>query len=417
MFSQYNIGHVLIGANAAYTSASTIPALTAGQVAIVDPFGAVVTTGSAVAGQKFRIVQGRGAGLSPRSTDLIDPVNNVIYFNANRHYNSAEQVTYVGHDTTTGSIDAQNNTRYLLRVNLIEVDRTGFAQQDVIYGGYTSDASATQWEIAREIAKNINDNTRKRIERDVKAEAIFNSAGATGSGAITGTDEVNVTFNSDIITEGSDAWTSTPAIGEVISIAGAVDVGYEVVEIIDANSVRVHMPYQGATAVDAVAVSYTATSVAGVASGIRLTGIKRRFNPTVPGHFSKVRFNTQLENFGNTSITAATAPADGNGNLEQVAKEEYFTESVFGNRYRKDHLFRATIDTDLSGATFYGSLNLRWRTPHEVSGIGAKPESNKAVKVYVGDAAADSSWSAVGVQAANLLTILNTILGTSEAYS
>ena len=133
--------------------------------------------------------------------------------------------------------------------------------------------------------------------------------------------------------------------------------------------------------------------------------------------YSKVRFETQLSNFGSTILTSVTAPAEGSGNFEQVAKEEYFAESVFGNKYRRDRMFRATVDTDLSGATYYGCLSFAYTESHKVSGIGAVPVSNKHVKVFVGDGAADSSWSSTGVQAADLLAILNTIFGTSEAYS
>lgn len=416
MFSQYNIGWTLIGNNVAYTSATTANNIADGEIAVVDAFGNVVTTGSAAAGQKFRLVQGRGAGLSPRSTDLITPSNNLIYFNGSRHYNPSEQVTVVGFDGTTGSIDAINNNGYFLRLNMIEVDRTGFAQQNTIYGAYTTGTGATQWVVAREVAKNLNDNVRKLYERDVQAVSLFDAGSATGAGTITGTDEINVVNGSDIITEGTDAWTGTPAIGEVIALASS-DIGYEVVEVIDANTVRVHMPYQGATASDETAVSYTAASVAAVDCGIQLTGLIRNFDPTKPGLFQKVRWETQLQDFGNTSITSVSGAADGKGNFQQVAKEEYFGESVNGNRYRKDHLFRATIDTDLSGATYYGCLALRWKDPHEVSGVGPQPSSYKAVRAYVGDGAADSSWSAVGVQAANLLAILNTILGTSETYA
>lgn len=416
MFSQNNIGWTLIGDNIAYTSATKANQLAKGEIAVVDAFGNVITTSTDALGQKFRLVQGRGAGLSPRSTDLITPSGNLVYFNASRHYNPAEQVTAIGFNGTSGSIDTITNNLYFLRLNMIEVDRTGFGQANQIYGKYKSGAAVTQWQVAREVAANLNDNVRKQFERDVTAVSLFDAGSATGSGAITGTDNINVTNGSDIITEGSDAWTGTPTVGQVIALASS-DIGYEVVEVIDANTVRVHMPYQGATAANAVAVSYTAASVAAVNCGIQLTGVIRNFDPTKPGLFQKVRWETQLQDFGETNISSIQGAADGKGNFQQVAKEEYFTESVFGNRYRKDHLFRATIDTDLSGATYYGCLALRWRDPHEVSAIGPQPASSKHVRLYVGDGAADSSWSATGVQAATILTILNTILGTSETYA
>jgi len=301
---------------------------------------------------------------------------------------------------------------------MIEVDRTGFGQQNKIYGKYTSGAAVTQWQIAREVAKNLNDNVRKQFERDVSAVSLFDAGAAVAGAAITA-DETNFTKGSDIVTEGTAGWTGAPVLGQVISIDADDTKGYEIVEIISATAVRIHMPYQGPTVVDEVSTAFTVASVATVDAGILLTGLIRNFDPTKPGLFQKVRWETQLQDFGETPITAVQGAADGKGNFQQVAKEEYFTESVFGNRYRKDHLFRATIDTDLSGASFYGCLALRWKTPHEVSGIGPEPKSNKHVRVYVQRPLADSSWvtGAAGQQTTDLLGVLNTILGTAETYS
>jgi len=423
MISSRNIGFVLIGDTTPYNNASaTNPAEVGdGEVVVFDQWGTVVTTGTATAGQKFRVVQGRGSGLSNRSTDLIDPANgNLVSFNANRHYNAAEQVTDLGYNGSTGSIDAQNSTSYLLRINLLEKDKTGFAQQEKIYGKYTSDSSATQWEIAREIAANLNDNARKRKERDVSATCIFDNAAAVDGTSIVGPvnlDEVNVTHGSDIITQGSNAWTAAPVVGEVLSLDSANSVGYEIVEVINSTTVRVHMPYQGATATNQIATAHTAASIAAADCGIKLTGVARGFSASHPGRWAKVSFNTQLENFGNTTLTSTTTPTEGQGNYQQVAKDEYFAEAATGNKYRKDFLFSATTDTDLSGATYYGCLAFKWTSPHVVSGIGNQPVSSKHCHIYVGDGAADSAWSEAGNQGADLRAILNTIFGTSEAYN
>lgn len=416
-----NIGFIMIGANTAYTSATNPSLVGDGEVGLFTEYGTLITTSNDALDMKFRVVQGRGTGLSPRTTDLIDPSNgNLISFNANRHYNEAEQVTDIGHNGTTGSIDVQNSTRYFLRANLIELDKTGFAQQEKLYAGYTSDASATQWEISRELGKNFNENAKKRKERDISAECIFDAGSATDGTSIVGTtnlDEVNVTKDSDIMVQGSNSWTAAPVVGEVLSIDSDPDVGYEIVEVINSTTIRVHMPFQGATATNQVATAYTAASVATVDCGVRLTGVARGFDAKLPGRWQKVRFETQLENFGNTTLTSTTSPTEGQGNYQQVAKEEYFGEAINGNKYRRDHLFQATVDTDLTGATYYGCLAFKWKDPHLVSGVGPQPASYKHCHIYVGDGAADSSWSSSGVQAADLLTMLNTIFGTSESYS
>lgn len=419
MFSNNNIRSVMIGGDQSYTSATNVSGLLAGEVAVVDAFGAVITTSTDTLNKKFRIVQGRGAGLSQRTTDLIDPLGSIRYYKGASHENAAEQVTDIGFNGSTGALTAINSNSYLLRLNMIETDRTGFGQQDKVYGAYLSDATTTQWEVANKVSANLNDNVRKQYEKDVYALSLFDSGSSTDGAAIIGTtnvDEVDVVYGSDIIIEGSNSWTGAPVVGEVLSIDASADIGYEIVEVINATTVRVHMPFQGATAVNQVATAYTAASVAGVDCGIRLSGLVRDFDATKPGHFRKVRWETQLDNFGSSTLTSVTAPTEGKGNFQEVAKMEYFGEGVNGNKYRRDRMFRATIDTDLTGATYYGSLNIAWKESHFVSGIGSQPVSNKECVIYLGDGAADSSWTAAG-QVSTLLTILNSITGITAAFS
>jgi len=418
MFSNNNIRSVMIGGDQAYTSATNVSGLLAGEVAVIDAFGAVITTSTDALNKKFRIVQGRGAGLSQRATDLIDPAGSIRYYKGAGHASATEQVTDIGFNGTTGALTAINSNSYLLRLNMIETDRTGFGQQDKIYGAYLSDASTTQWEVAKNVASNLNDNVRKQFEKDVFALSLFDSGSSTDGSSIVGTtnvDEVNVTKGSDIVVQGSNSWTAAPVVGEILSIDASADIGYEIVEVISSTIVRIHMPFQGATAVNQVATAYTAASVAAADCGIRLTGVIRNFDATKPGHFRKVRWETQLDNFGSSTLTSVTAPTEGKGDFQEVAKMEYFGEGVNGNRYRRDRMFRSTIDTDLSGATYYGSLNLAWQESHFVSGIGAQPISNKECVVYLGDGASDGDWTAAG-QVSTILTILNTITGITAAF-
>lgn len=424
MNTNRNIGFVLIGDNTSgYTSATRIEDIADGEIAAVDKFGAVITTSTDALGKAFRLVQGRGSGLRARSTDLIVPGASgqfVKYVEASEHVNPAEQITDIGYNLTSGSLDSENSTRYTIRFNLIETDRTGFAQSPIVHGTYYSDTDATQWEIARELSKNINMNVAKMYERPFRAVATIDTSGLTEAASMpsAGDHEITVVQDSDVVNEGAGSWVSTPVVGELLTLDSS-EIAYEIVEVLSSTSVRIHMPYQGASVSDAQAVTYTAASVTDAdPAGIRVTGEARTksFSATKPGHWSKVRWETQLEGFGDTTLTATQAPTEGYGNYQQVAKEEYLGESIFGNRYRKDHLFEATVDTDLSGATYYGCISLRWEDPHFVSGVGPQPASHKHAKLWLGDAAADSSWSSASNQAADLLTIINTCCGTSAAF-
>jgi hypothetical protein len=413
MYSVKNVRYFAVGDNLAYTSATSSEDILTGEVALVDQYGTVITTSNDALNQKFRIVQGRDNTKTPRISDLIDP-QNITSISFKEHVSPVEQVSHVGFNGTTGSIEVINNNLYFLRLYLEEIDRLGNAKKPMYYGSYISDATATQWEVAKNVAENFNANRRKAYEKDVKAECVLDVASATeGTHATGDSDTVNVVNGSAVISEYSTTWGgATAAVGEVLVISGAA---YEIIEIINSDTYRVHMPYQGATATNVAVVSYTAASVATTASGIKLTGIEREWLVNSPDKPYKVRFTTNLDGFGTTTFTATTAAEEGHGNYKQVAKEELFYEGTAGNIYRRDHLYTRTVDTDLTGATYYGCVTIHWEDTHQMT-IGTNPVSKKMARIFLGDGSAGGSWSETGTAAANIQDIINTITGVTYTW-
>ncbi len=415
MYSVNNVRYFAVGDNVAYTSATSSEDLTTGQVALVDQYGTVITTSNDALNQKFRIVQGRDSVKTPRISDLIDP-RNITSISFKENVLPLEQVSHIGFNGTTGSIEVINNNLYYLRLYLHEIDRLGTAKAPMYHGSYISDASTTQWEVAKNVADNFNAGRRKSYERDVKAECVIDVASATETAfhATADADTVNVVNGSAVISEYLATWggNTTLPVGSVLVISGAA---YEVTEIINGDAYRVHTPYQGATATNVAVVGYTAASVATVASGIKLTGIGRNWLVNSPDKPYKVRFVSNLDGFGTTTFTATTAAEEGHGNYQQVAKEELFYEGTAGNIYRRDHLYTRTVDTDLTGTTFYGCVTIKWEDPHSMV-IGPQPVSNKMARIFLGDGSGGSSWSETGTAAETIQDVINTITGVTYSW-
>ena len=66
---------------------------------------------------------------------------------------AAEQLSYIGYNGTSGSIEVANSKLFVVRVTLKEQDITGQGQQIILNAPYKSDASATQLEVSLGLAQ------------------------------------------------------------------------------------------------------------------------------------------------------------------------------------------------------------------------------------------------------------------------
>lgn len=406
MFSQRNISYVLVGKNVSETSATRSESLLSGEIGISNVHGTILTSGTGVT--QFMIHQGG----SNRTTGVIK-VADIVSINAKAYAAAAEQVDFIGYNGTSGAIVAANSNDYFIRLNMPFGSRgQEFPQQNWIMAYYKSDASATQNEIADELAFLLNADARKRYERDIRAEVICDHAGAAITGAPT-----SYTFVKDSKTvsyAGTDA--SNVAVGDYLRVGGTTTASpiYKVAAInTSTNVVTLDKPYAGDNATILVAniEVITAAQAAAANCGIKLSGIARKFDLIRNIRYRKVRWITSLSGFGTTPIDTgglvnSVVPKLGSGTYEQVAEEDLFGDIVFGNKYRGDVKFPRNLYAEAGGT--YGCVTITWEEKGSPV-IGAQPVTRKVARVFFNNQA---STNATG-----FITTLGEAMNTTYTFS
>lgn len=389
MLTQRNISFVLIGRNINATTATRVENLLSGQIAIANKFGAVLDDNAGATDvDNFAEIKIHQGG-TQRATDIIRR-DNVVSVRTRAYAAPTEQITFVGYNGTSGSIVVTNDNPYIVRLNFISGDRSQeFPMQRILHGYYKSDTTATQAEIADGLAANINANARRRFERDIMAEVLCDNAGAAITGAPT-----NFTVTRDSKTV---VWTGTDptniAIGDFLRFGGttpATPVARVAAIDLASNTLTLADPYVGATATILVAnVEVIVAATAATANfGVKLTGIARNFNLRRKVEYTKAMWETQLDGFESTPITSGQAAYLGSGTYEQVASEDLFGDIIFGNKYRKDHLYSPNLYAEAGGQ--YGCVTIVYDEPVDVV-VGNQAYHRKTVRVWFNNTAATNA--------------------------
>lgn len=370
--------------------------LTDGELAVVNAHNIVlsastVLTDDLVAESGIRVVQRSGTELI--YSDFIKQ-NNITGYKGRTDSAGQEQITYIGYDTSSGSINAANSKLYVVRLSLQEVDDTGFGQEMIINAPYKSDASATQLEVATGLAKALANALNRQTVKPVKAELISNVAyAATQAFANTCT----VVKGEEYVTCGTSTDYNTNvslAVGDYVRFSDAAattgcdtdDGIYKVIELTSTTQFKVDRPIEATsqvyTAALAGATVLPAADMASANLGIKLTGIARTFS--LPKYrYSKVRFHVGLdsaESFSTTPVNYSQNAKLGFGTYEQIAQLEWDLLGNEGNPYRGDFLFSAArSDADVGAA--YDTISINYFGDHSTEGIGGTPRRSKQLVV------------------------------------
>lgn len=331
-FSQRDYQALLVGKAFTSTPATTIGALANGEIGIFTPAGVKLTETAAGTTDRFILAVGRGTGVAPLITPVIDKTK-VTAKNLKNVVSAAEQLDYIGYNGSTGSIEVNNNSVYRAAINLKDVlaegNHGGVYIKDMVY---KSSAAATQAEIANGLIKSAIANFSREASNVIKFERVTSS---TVTAATTGT--LAVVNGSKYVTAASDIDNGGAVVGDYLSILG---VAYKIVAINvgSAQVAELDIPYQGATAAavaDASVGFITAANAALGNWGIKMTGIEQPF--TVGKiHYKKVRWNVTLstDSFGATTLTNTTSASEGVGQYEQIASLEWFINGNNGEFFR-----------------------------------------------------------------------------------
>jgi hypothetical protein len=391
--SKNNIKSVFIVPELAEVTSGTItPGSTGatGSVVVANMSNEVLTAVTVTDYSKIKIIKDRGANLPLQQVIL--NLNDIVAYTGVAGEAATEQVDYIGYNGTSGSIRVAANNFYTVKLEHVPNSFAyGKRPANYKYGTYQSPLglvqdSVGQGNIATGLVKSLIQNfvPNRSIDWRVKAELTNSGSSIAITGAPTsykftrwskvvtyiGTDPVNLVANTYLRV----GTTAADPIYKVTSVNTAT------------NTITLDTAYQGETAT-ILAAGATVIIVASIGAdwGIKITGIKQKYDVNRWRQYDKVRFNTFLEGFPNdatpTTVTT-TAAFDGVAVYEQVANDEYISWGDEGQIFvdQTPPLFR---EQDAEIGTQYNPVVLGWLN-NLPSLIGAGENKGQAIFYIAG---------------------------------
>lgn len=326
--SKNNIKSVFIVPDLADTTVGTkvTPgSLATGSVVVTDVTNISLDPGNVADYSTIKIVKDRGANLPLQQVRL--NLADIIAYSGACYEPATEQISYIGYNGTSGSITVANEKFYEVKLEHVpNAFAYGKRPANYKYGTYKSDANATQAEIANGIQASLVQNFKpnRTIDWRVITELVCNNAGAAITGTVT---TFGVTRYSKTVTLNGTVTNVT--VGDFIRLGGTTTAAsvYKVAAVNSPTSIVLTVPYQGTSGTIAVASVQviTAANAATAAFGIKITGLKQKYDVNRWRQYDKVRFNPFInEPFAGTLVTT-TAAFDGVGVYEQAANDEYIS--------------------------------------------------------------------------------------------
>jgi len=326
-FGQSDIQLLQIGQAATKTTGG-VSTLNDGEIGLFTPAGTRLTEASAATATEFRIVKKTPAGIILDSG--IIKKSSIVKATATVFVASADQVTALGYDGTSGSIDVTNDNEYHVRINMREGRTSNHGGLYLKHGFYKSDLTATQAEIASNLGENLINEFSKEADQKVKVSILCDNAGAAlGVGPAT----LSYAEGSHYLVASLTTHTLVP--GDFVRIGTAVtDSVYEVVSVNGVNiKVRQRITNVSATAVAGEVI--VAATAATANFGIKLEGVALPHRTgKLHADLQPVIFDVTVEGFGVTPNQVVTAATAGNGTEKQVKELEFFCQGNEGDFLR-----------------------------------------------------------------------------------
>jgi hypothetical protein len=404
--SKNNIKSVFIvnTALSAVTSGTITPGSTnsgvAGSVVIANMSNQVLTASTVVDYDKIKIIKDRGANL-PLQQVVLDLAAIKAYVGAAGQA-ATEQVSYIGYDgDNTNTIQVLENNFYSIK---LEHTPNSFAYgkrpANYKYGTFQSPLGIAQNGIGAAIVANglvasLIQNFRPNRTTDWRIFAAVTVAGTRLAAGASGT--LTFTKYSKVVKASAAGATSLTIVGDYIQVApGATatdgTVGTYKVAAKSGNDLILENAFNGETvsgvaATGLIRVPKATAEGTTTAFGIKITGVKQKYDVNRWRQYDKVRFNTFLDGFPNTTtptLVTTTAAFDGTGVYEQVANDEYISWGDEGQVFvdQVPPLFR---EQDAVIGTQYNPVVLGWldKLP---SLIGAGENKGQAILYMSGSA-------------------------------
>ena len=321
---------------------------------------------------KIKIIKDRGADLPLQQVvlNLSDIANTSAYSGAI----ASEQSSYIGYDGTSGTIAStalDPNTFYEVKLEHVPNQFAyGKRPANYKYGTWQSGATApTEIEVVTNIVKSLIQNfvPNRTTDWRVKSEVV---ASGTGILVTTSLDAniVSITFNkySKTAVVTTNGAVSAIAANTYIRVgAGISTTTNPIVKVVSSGSVAgagtfnivLDYAWQGDSGAVLAADLYTVATLGNV--GIKITGIKQKYDVNRWRQYDKVRFNPFVNSAFTSTPVSTVAAFDGVAVYEQAANDEYISWGDEGQIFvdQVPPLFR---EQDAVVGTQYNPVVISW---------------------------------------------------------
>jgi hypothetical protein len=344
--SKNNIKSVfIVPANAAVTAGVKVTpgSLALDTVVITDMSNTVLATGTGTYGvqkyDKIKIIKDRGVN-NPLQQVVIN-LNQITKVSPVSGAPATEQVDYIGYDgVNTNTITVASNNFYTVKLEHVPNSFAyGKRPANYKYGTFLSPEFVSPVQtgpnsgiIATGLVRSLITNFRPNRTTDWRVFTELTNSGTRGPAGAA----VNMTFTkySKTVTVVGATATTNVVVGSYVTLGTAKTLGiYKVVDKITSGALSgqliLDVAYQGETVTIAGNVAQVIINAnLGVEWGIKITGVKQKYDVNRWRQYDKVRFNTSLDGFPNTTsptLVDTTAAFDGIAVYEQVANDEYIS--------------------------------------------------------------------------------------------
>jgi hypothetical protein len=409
--SKNNIKSVFIVPDKAASTAGTkiTPgSLGAGFIAVCGLNNEILTAAEAAAANTIKIIKDRGVNLPLQQVRI--SLSEVKTLNGVTGAAAREQVDYIGYNGSTGTIQVVADNFYTVKLEHVpNAFAYGKRPANYKYGTYKSPLGLTQntagqANVASGLVASLVQNFVPNRSTDwrVKSELVISDT-TTAFGATAATSMLFTRYSKAVIVTTGAAGV-TIAAGTYLRLGATTATGNAVYRVATGavigasttGTIILEVAYQGDTGPITVSGGVTFIATAAGDFGIKITGIKQKYDVNRWRQYDKVRFNTFLEGFPNTgtpTVVTTTAAFDGIGVYEQAANDEYISWGDEGQIF-VDQVPPQFREQDAEFGVQYNPAILSW-VDQLPSLIGAGENKGQAIFYIVNKATANQGVTLV----------------------
>ena len=361
VLSVKNLQEVLVGKNISRTASvqitdptNTTTYIADGEIVALNSAGQILTTAMTYSTSPYiQIAQRSGNNVI---------VSNKIYGNKLFTYTGTgtdaqgtEQITHIGYNGTTGSLDTSGANDFYLTItpNQDDMQWSEQKQKNVTLATKAS-VGTSQLILAKAIVANVM--KKYTIDGIPVTAAMLNSANAAASASQGQT--LAVVHGSNVIVY-AGAPTVVPATGAMLRIGATGSLDGSTVPVYTvrdahptiANAFILDQPFAGPSNSALAATDHGYIAAPGADYGIRFTGKNLPFTLDF-FKFKRVNFTVQMQGFGTTPLTRTQNTTYGQGDGRLCAEEESFCKGFQGALNRMTVPLPAiTIDSNYNTTT------------------------------------------------------------------